>query len=288
MRRVIFAGLLPLLVIFFQSCEKSETTGSSETANLENNLKAAVSEVVSTSVNSISLDDVRGMFMMPHMLGCATVTVSNSTYPKVITIDYGTGCSEQRHHSISGKIIISISDSLNHAGAVKSITSEGLYIDSSEVVLNTSITNLGLDEDGNWIMLHVNYQQITLNDSMTITQTGTDTIKWISGFGTRDKTDDVYYKTGSGTISINDALTYSRTITEALLYDRSCEYILSGTVELYKNGNTVVIDYGDGTCDQVATVTTDGTTEEINLPDHSFNKHGRFGKHYHGFGGKGH
>jgi hypothetical protein len=287
MRRVFFAGLLPLLVICFQSCEKSETTGNTDTVSLENNLKAAVTEIVSTSVNTTSLQDVRGMFMMPHISDCATVTASDSIYPKVITIDYGTGCDEHHHHSVSGKIIISISDSLNHIGANKTITSEGLYIDSAKVELNASITNLGLNADGNWIMLYISNQKVTLNDTTILTQMGTDTLTWVSGFETPDKSDDVYYKTGSGTISINDSLTYSRTITKALLYDRSCEYILSGTVELYKNGSTVVIDYGDGTCDQVATVTTDGTTEEINLPDHSFDKHGRFGKHCHGFGAKG-
>jgi hypothetical protein len=287
MRRLIFAGLMPLFVIFFQSCEKSETTGTTGTVNLENNLKAAVTEVVSNSVNTICLQDIRGMFMIPHISQCVTVTVSDSLYPKVITIDYGTGCGEHHHHSVSGKIIMDISDSLNHAGANKTITSKGLYIDSAKVELNASITNLGQNAEGNWIMLYISNQKIALNDSTMLTQMGTDTIKWVSGFETADKSDDVYYKTGSGTISINDSLTYSSKITKALLYDRSCEYVLSGTVELYKNASTVVIDYGDGTCDQVATVTTDGTTEEINLPDHSFNEHGRFGKHSHGFGNKG-
>lgn len=283
MRRVLFAGLLPLLVIYFHSCEKSQTTGNTDTVNLENNLKAAVTEVVSTSLNATSLQDVRGM-CIPHLSDCATVTVSDSAYPKVITIDYGSDCSDHHHHSVSGKITIIVSDSLNHAGAYKTVESEGLYIDSAKVELSSSITNLGLNAEGNWLVLHVTNQTITLNDSTILTQLSTDTIKWVNGFDTQDKSDDVYYKTGSGTITINDSLTYSRSITKALLYDRSCEYVLSGTVELYRNGSNVTIDYGDGTCDKVAAVTTDGTTEEINLPNHSFSRHGRFGKHSLGFG----
>jgi hypothetical protein len=284
MRRVFFAGLLPLWVIFFQSCEKSENTANSDSVNLENNLKAAVTEVVSTSMNTTVLQDVRGMCLIPHISECATITVSDSIYPKIITIDYGAGCGDHHHHTVSGRITIIVSDSLNHAGAYKTIESEGLYIDSNKVELSSSMTNLGLDAEGNWIMLHISNQKITLNDSTILTQLSTDTIKWVGGFETADKSDDVYYKTGHGSITINDSLTYGRAITKALLYDRSCEYVVSGTVELYKNGSDVVIDYGDGTCDQVATVTMDGTTEEINLPDHSFNKHGRFGKYSHGFG----
>jgi hypothetical protein len=118
-----------------------------------------------------------------------------------------------------------------------------------------------------------------------MSEVNAETITWISGFETTDKEDDIYYKSGSGTLSINDTLTYSRTITTPLLYDKSCEYIISGTVELYKKGNTVVIDYGDGTCDNIATVTTDGTTEEISLKSHEFDKHGTFRHHCKGFGG---
>jgi hypothetical protein len=168
MRRVFFADLLPLLVISFQSCDRSETNGNTNSVNLENNLKAAVTEVISTSVNTTSLQDVMGLFMIPHLSECATVTVSHSLYPNMITIDYGTGC-YYRHHSFSGKIIINVSDSLNHVGAFKIISSEVLFIDSAEVELNVSISNLGLNADGNWIMLYVSNQKITLNDSIILT-----------------------------------------------------------------------------------------------------------------------
>jgi hypothetical protein len=85
---------------------------------------------------------------------------------------------------------------------------------------------------------------------------------------------------------VGDSITFNRTITEPLLIDRSCEYILSGTVELLRNGETTTIDYGDGTCDDIATVTINGVTEEISLNSHSFHKGGKFGNNCHGFGEK--
>ena len=88
-------------------------------------------------------------------------------------------------------------------------------------------------------------------------------------------------------MAINDTASYIRTIKTPLFYDTDCEFIKSGIVELNRKGNITVIDYGDGTCDDKATVTTNGTTEEINLHSNKFKEGGKFGKHSHGFGHKG-
>lgn len=313
MIRMSFAILLPYMLICCLSCEKSEKGDTDTAETLENNLRSAVAEVMSSSVNLTGLQDIQGTcvedihgfensvrinyslvhdlehckFMIPHLSECAIISVSDSVYPKEIIIDYGTGCADHHHHTMSGIIVVNISDSLNHQGAFRTITSRDLCIDSTKVEINATLTNMGINSDGNWILLSNLNQKIKMNDTVTISQTVQDTVKWISGFETYNKTDDIYYKSGYGKITINDSITYSRKITAPLLYDRSCEYILDGIVELYKGGSHVIIDYGDGTCDNVATVTTDGTTEEINLHSYGFNKHGRFGEHIHGFCQKG-
>jgi len=40
---------------------------------------------------------------------------------------------------------------------------------------------------------------------------------------------------------------------------------VSGTISKVKNGVETVVDYGTGTCDNVATVTTNGVTTTIKL-----------------------
>jgi hypothetical protein len=94
--------------------------------------------------------------------------------------------------------------------------------------------------------------------------------------------DDKYYKTGYGSITVDDSIIYSRSITKALLIDKSCKYnILSGTILLFKKGNTVTIDYGDGSCDSVATITTEGSTEEISLSTGKFHQGSNLDQHSH-------
>lgn len=45
-----------------------------------------------------------------------------------------------------------------------------------------------------------------------------------------------------------------------------CDYPISGIIEYVQAGVVVAtLDYGDGTCDDLVTITKDGTTEEISL-----------------------
>ncbi len=111
----------------------SNKNNASENDNLTNILKATVADVVSTQINLTSTEDIQGVslekfdgtdfnnvnflghlpprdhrghfmgmdphlweFRIPHFSDCATVTVSDTIYPKEITIDYGSGCTDGR------------------------------------------------------------------------------------------------------------------------------------------------------------------------------------------------
>lgn len=319
MKSKMFIGAALLAAITIYSCQKFENDKAS--TSLSSSLTGAVSQIVGTQVNESGLADVQSIavekfdgttqaftfdgfnpgrgfgfgfghfgpvkFGIPHIDSCATVTVSSSTYPKTITIDYGTGCSDRRGHSKTGKIIISLSDTIANAGSVQTITYQNFYIDSVKVDLTATLKNLGKNASGNWV-IETNWDQtITKPSGKTIVQKNAESVEWLAGFGTTDKMDDIYSRSGSGTITINDTLKFSRTITKPLLIDRSCGFIKSGTEELNRNGSIVVIDYGDGTCDSKATVTANDTTEEIDLQKARFHEGGKFDKHCHGGGEMG-
>jgi hypothetical protein len=55
---------------------------------------------------------------------------------------------------------------------------------------------------------------------------------------------------------------------EPLLKKMSCRWIVSGTIEMQAGENLVILDYGDGECDNIATITVNGETTEITLPQH--------------------
>ncbi|PCJ94738.1 MAG: hypothetical protein COA50_10095 [Flavobacteriaceae bacterium] len=77
----------------------------------------------------------------------------------------------------------------------------------------------------------------------------------------------VYTLSGDWTVTVNND-TYAVVVTETLEGDVSCTYLTSGVMSLSKNGLTVSVDFGDGECDDAATLTyPDGTVENITLDD---------------------
>ncbi|SDE75067.1 hypothetical protein [Cellulophaga baltica] len=60
--------------------------------------------------------------------------------------------------------------------------------------------------------------------------------------------------------------TYRVTVTENLTKLLDCEYFSDGQFTLSKNGIEVIIDLGDGTCDNKANIIyPNGVTEEVTL-----------------------
>lgn len=308
-RGVILVGLIAVVILSFESCTKNNgnKNGLNTDVNLTSNLTAAVAVVATTQLNKAGTADIQSLavtnfdsikrhhgagylgmsgtmmkFNLPHISSCAIVTVSGSTYPKTITIDYGTGCTDGRGPKMAGKIIMTISDTLIASGAVKTVTYQNFTIDSMAFEYTGTIKNLGKNAVGNWV-IQSSYKQTSIGrNGDKVVESYTDSMEWIRGFETADKSDDVFYKTGSGSIAVNDTLKYKREITKPLLYDNSCGNIKSGTIVLTKGSDTIVTDFGDGTCDTVATVTTNGTTETIDLTTYRFPDMGHFDNHCHG------
>ncbi|MEA1876372.1 MAG: hypothetical protein U9N86_05875 [Bacteroidota bacterium] len=205
--------------------------------------------------------------MMNHRFDsdCLTVSSSGDDYPKEIIIDYGDGC-EGRHGLVrTGKIIITMSDDILNEGAIHEVKYEDVTMGDRQIEMSKIKTNTGQNADGNWVIESSVEQTITYEDGSTSARNSTAASEWLSGFGTEDREDDMFMRTGSGTVVTSEGAEYTRDITTALLFDRSCLYIKSGVIELNKDGSEVIIDFGDGECDQWATVTTDGVSEIIDL-----------------------
>jgi hypothetical protein len=59
---------------------------------------------------------------------------------------------------------------------------------------------------------------------------------------------------------------YRKVIAEPLVKIEGCDYIVSGVIEFYKEGKWLAtIDFGDGTCDNIAVKIWEGGHEEFRL-----------------------
>lgn len=285
---IFFAGILAVLAM---GCENSDL----KFENMTDGITIAEDEVFTIKSSESTEGDIDaarhsassfrgGMgvggahhFLGSHFPGCATVSVSGESFPKEIVIDYGDGCSGRQGMGRTGTVTIVMSDTITLKGAVYTVTFDNVTVGNKQIEKKSTMTNEGLNEAGNWLIsstTRMSTTTLTVEDSVVALREFSEQKEWLSGFGTPEIQDDQFLKSGGGTITINDELTFMRNITEDLFIDRSCRYPMSGIVEISRGDEEMTINFGDGDCDNIALVTKDGVEEEIELES------GKFGKEF--------
>jgi len=198
---------------------------------------------------------------------CATVTVDGDDFPKTITVDYSDGCEGRMGLVKKGILTIEMSDTILNEGAVYTYTFENMTVGYRSIEKTATLENLGQNEAGNWEFSFEMLSTTTFEkneETFVIVREISGIKEWLAGFATPETSDDQFLLNGSGTITVNDELHFERTLTN-LLIDRACKYPLSGFIEITRNGESMIIDFGTGECDNIALVTKDGDSEEIEL-----------------------
>ncbi len=197
---------------------------------------------------------------------CAEVTVSGTDFPKEIKIDFGEECLTGNGRLRSGVIYITITDKMINAGAEYTVVYEDVVFGNRKIDKVATFVNEGQNEDGNWVVSSQSDCTVFYGDTLSVRREFSGSKEWIDGFLTPEFADNKFYKTGGGTITVNDDIVFERNIIEPLYIDRACRFILGGIVEISRDGELMTIDFGDGiSCDNIAVVSKDGVSEEIEL-----------------------
>lgn len=206
---------------------------------------------------------------------CATVTVDSDEFPKTITVDYSEGCTGRMGLEKKGVLTIHMTDTILNEGAVYTVTFENMIMGHREISKTATYTNEGLNESDHWVISFESLSTTSFekqDELYTIVREFSGEKEWLAGFETPEATDDILLLSRNGSITVNEELRFEKTTIEPLLIDRSCKYPLSGIVEITRADETMTIDYGTGECDNIAQVTKDGVSEEIELNSGQFRK----------------
>ncbi len=193
------------------------------------------------------------------------VVTTNGGYPKTMTLDYGDSLQLENGHILSGKIIIVISAAPFKSSSTQSVTfvnfcNDSVCISGTSVKTRTKDPEIKFTENGDLT--------ITLADGTTIHRVEVNEKTWMAGTETEfDPSDDMTVTT-TGQVIVTDSKgnSYSKIITVPLIKTGECKFISSGIIE-YKDssGKFATVDYGNGTCDNKATRTTQDSTTVISL-----------------------
>ena len=280
MKTKTFLMIAALVMLPFSSCMKNTDSIDQTSVDLADD----------NAVTDLAFDDVfntvdNATIIMENQMGiaksldlgavltdsCPSITISAGTFPKTITINYGTGCSGFNGSTRSGKIIINVTDKRTVTGATRTVTFDNYYFNGIKIEGIKELKNLGPNSSQNMVISDkLTGGKLTLPSGKTIERTTDHQREFIAGWNTKTIWDDECLISGVATGKNINGITYTNTILTPLHWVRACEFIVSGTVKFERTGVTpAVLDYGTGTCDAKATVTRGTQTKDIILK-HSY------------------
>jgi hypothetical protein len=139
-------------------------------------------------------------------------------------------------------------------------TENGVKLEGSFTFKNLSTTNAGI--------FNIVAQNIKLTDATntTLSYNATQTYTQVAGHASWwDWSDDVYNVTGNIDSALSTGETATWTIQTPLVKANNCYWVSAGTGLLTINGLDYQVDYGNGNCDNTATVTVNGQVYTITL-----------------------
>jgi len=198
---------------------------------------------------------------------CATVT--NDTVAQVVTVDFGSGCTGHDGRTRSGQIIIHYSGGTYFTpGFRRVVTFNNYYVNSRHLEGTRTITNNGNNQAGhlNWTVNAVNMKVTRPNGVYHVWNSLRNREMTAGDTLLSNPLDDVYSITGTASGSNSNGNSCSATITNPLIKRGDCQWIVSGTVSITPSSRPMrTLDFGNGNCDDVATVTLNGTAHIIHL-----------------------
>ena len=205
----------------------------------------------------------------PALPVCAIITDSGELeYPRTIVIDFGEDCTNENGVTRSGQITVVLTGDLhNEVGSTRTLTTNNFQVNDISIVAEKVLTNVGADADGHPTFGRTADMAITRN-SHTFLRTGEGLLTWLAGYDSEDCFDNIMQRDGIATHSRENGNGQITRTVEAVVYDHPCGYPVSGTVTIDRPSADVVINFGDGTCDNLATVNRNGNTFTIDLDTH--------------------
>jgi len=202
-------------------------------------------------------------------LSCANYTISDSVqgqYPKTLTLDFGTGCSSIDGILRTGKLIYTFSGPLFTPGTTVSVSFNQYTVNGYGVQGSYTITNNSTQSGISFTTLVTN-GILTCPDATNFHYSHNKTYTQTAGASTPyDISDDVYAITGNSAFSSSDGSSLVLNVTTPLVRNFTCLNITQGVVAfVYDQDISGTIDFGDGTCDNLATLNVGTITKTITL-----------------------
>ncbi len=271
---ILFFSVIFIFItgFIFSSCQKNQQSTNEPTYSSDEFLAQSIF-TNSTDIGNEAYNVVNffksSAAETNYLGGCSTITLDTNARPRVLTIDFGnTNCKGKDGRYRRGKILISFNGPYWKPGTVITYRFDNYFVNDNKISGSKSIINRGLNKKGHLIFTTEVIGVITKKDNGgTISWTSKFIREWARGMTTpKDRKDDVFLITGTSYGVRANGVAWESKIVKPLVKILSCKYFVAGTVNIKIQGRaTRVLDYGEGLCDNIATITINGETKTITL-----------------------
>jgi hypothetical protein len=281
MKTKVLLMMVAVAIFSFSSCTKVSNpieTVSTDLVDDDAVTEVAFDDVFNTVDNAtIILDNLigtgKGDLSSTVVLAdsCPLITIATpagAVWPKTITINYGTGCTGFNGSTRSGKILITVTERRNVVNSTRTVTFDNYFFNGIKLEGTKELKNMGPNSNQNIVIsIKLTGGKLTLPNGKTIERAFNHQREWVAGWNTpKNIWDDECLITGTATGKGINGNSYTNTIINPLRWKRVCEFLVSGSIKFERTGvEPVVLDYGTGECDAIATLSRGDQTKEITL-----------------------
>lgn len=278
-------------LLIFTACQKEQSqTGDSDLQEIEaakaSSEADGEAEIVFNGVfdDAFGVNDevgIAGTGVFGRVAACPDVTIIRlsppNLFPVKIILDFGTGCVGRDGHFRKGKVMTTYTGRLIVPGSMATTTFDGFYFDSIKVEGTHKITNTSpnaIPAITRQFTVVVTDAKLTKPDGNYIEWNSTKIITQIEGLGTNIPLDDIFSVEGSSSGKVkrgNLIVLWESNIINPLIKKFNCRWIVKGKVRTVRRNADVntrwvaLLDFGNGNCDNQATITINGVTHQITL-----------------------
>jgi len=265
-------NLIALLTVFlFASCETTDEVIEDSSSAISSDDITAVEEVdmvmeeINATAEQAFVEEESGSLFTRGTSSsffpeCLTKTVVTTDLTKTVTLDFGDGC-EVRGHFMAGVMILSYEKNPELHTRTIAVEFDNYRIDHKLIQGSHSIVRMRENDNGNPQSTSTFDVNVTWDNGDTASRVGEKIREWIVGVGTGVWSDNVYLITGHWSTVRRNGDEITGEITTALRRELACRFLVSGVIDLTKNGRSASLDFGDGTCDNEALLTLDNGIE---------------------------
>jgi hypothetical protein len=269
MKRLIGYSVVLIIVFLLAaiSCNRDEISIPDEATLLLQTENETVAEAVIQQIEDQidkEIDLLENANYIPTSLKSAEADACNpvvkvdtpekAKFPKTITLDYGSGCTDGDGNFRAGKVVVHITGPYWEKNTVRTAKLVDYLFNDLKVIGERIETNKGTNNKGYFLFEVKHSIKFTkaANGELVSDRNWERERIYDRGKDLKTNTDDQVWVTGSAKVEKN-GITVVKEITKPLYREISCKHFMSGVITTFTNKEkTAELDYGKGDCDDKA------------------------------------